>query len=154
MNITILGCGHGGQALAAQLTLLGNTVTLHADESHPGHLHTIRNNTITLQGKLKASARLELLTTDIELALLGAEVIYLSLPTHAHLPQFRKMLPFLKKDRSSLPWPVTSAHFIFIKSWSKPARSVTSTLPTSPHCLTPAAPKRAARSTLSISSKN
>lgn len=99
MNITILGCGHGGQALAAQLTLLGNTVTLHADESHPGHLHTIRNNTITLQGKLKASTRLELLTTDIELALLGAEVIYLSLPTHAHLPQFRKMLPFLKKGQ-------------------------------------------------------
>jgi opine dehydrogenase len=99
MNITIIGCGHGGQALAAQLASLGNAVTLHADESHPGYLHTIRNNTITLQGKVKASAKLELLTTDIELALLGAEVIYLSLPTHAHLPQFRKMLPFLKKGQ-------------------------------------------------------
>ncbi|WP_085677844.1 MULTISPECIES: NAD/NADP-dependent octopine/nopaline dehydrogenase family protein [unclassified Pseudomonas] len=95
MNISIIGCGHGGQALAAHLTLLGHSITLYADEQHPGDLHGIHANTITLTGKVKATTTLTALTTDIELAVRSADIIYLSLPTHAHLPQFRKMLPFL-----------------------------------------------------------
>lgn len=95
MNITIIGCGHGGQALAAHLTMLGHSITLYADEQHPGDLHGIHDNTITLTGRVKATTTLSALTTDIERAVRNADIIYLSLPTHAHLPQFRKMLPFL-----------------------------------------------------------
>lgn len=100
MNITVIGCGHGGQALAANLALLGHHVTLYADEHHPGFLHTIGENAITLQGKLNGTAMLALLTCNMALALQSAEVIYLSLPTHAHLPQFKKMLPLLRQGQT------------------------------------------------------
>ena len=95
MNISIIGCGHGGQALAAHLTLLGHSITLYADEPHPGDLHGIHAHTITLTGRIKATTTLTAMTTDIEMAVRNADIIYLSLPTHSHLPQFRKMLPFL-----------------------------------------------------------
>lgn len=99
MKITIIGCGHGGQALAAHLALLNNNVTIYADERHAGYLHEINSNTISLEGKVNGIAKIDCLTTDIELALQDAQVIYLSLPTNAHLPQFKKILPFLKSGQ-------------------------------------------------------
>lgn len=102
MNITVIGCGHGGQALAAHLTLAGNTVTLYADTEHPGDLKDITDQLITLTGKLNGRAAIHRLTFDIETAVKDAEVIYLSLPTEAHLPQFEKMLPYLKKGQTVL----------------------------------------------------
>ncbi|WNN46373.1 NAD/NADP-dependent octopine/nopaline dehydrogenase family protein [Winslowiella toletana] len=99
MNITIIGCGHGGQALAAHLSLARHRVTLYADEAHPGFIDGICNNTITLKGKIDGEATIAHLTKDIAAALADAEVIYLSLPTNAHLDQFRKMLPWLKSGQ-------------------------------------------------------
>lgn len=95
MNITVIGCGHGGQALAAHLSLLGHCVTLYADAQHPGDLHGIHDNRITLSGRVIGISQIAVLTTDCEQAVHDADVIYLSLPTHAHLSQFKKILPFL-----------------------------------------------------------
>ncbi|MGL4859949.1 MAG: NAD/NADP octopine/nopaline dehydrogenase family protein [Enterobacteriaceae bacterium] len=99
MKITIIGCGHGGQALAAHLSMLEHQVTLYADEQHPGSMDGIIDNTIHLEGKVNGLATLRHLTKDIEFAVKDAEVIYLTLPTYAHLPQFRKMIPYLRKGQ-------------------------------------------------------
>ncbi|WP_053115717.1 NAD/NADP-dependent octopine/nopaline dehydrogenase family protein [Winslowiella iniecta] len=99
MNITIIGCGHGGQALAAHLSFSQHQVTLYADEAHPGFIDKISNNFISLEGKIVGETTVACLTKDISVALKDAEVIYISLPTDAHLPQFRKMLPWLQKGQ-------------------------------------------------------
>lgn len=99
MNITIIGCGHGGQALAAYYTQLGYKVTLYADDAHPGAIHDISENRITLEGKLNSSVIIHCLTTDIDVALREAKFIFISLPSHAHLSQFKKMLPFLRDEQ-------------------------------------------------------
>lgn len=99
MNITIIGCGHGGQALAAHLSLTQHQITLYADGAHPGFIDGISDNVINLEGKVQGEARVACLTKDIAVALRDAEVIYISLPTDAHLIQFRKMLPWLKKGQ-------------------------------------------------------
>lgn len=99
MNITVIGCGHGGQALAAQLSMSGHRVTIYADENHPGYLDNIANNTITIEGKISGAAIIHCMTKSIEAALRDAETIYMSLPTNAHISQFKKMVPYLKSGQ-------------------------------------------------------
>lgn len=99
MNITIIGCGHGGQALATQLSMSGNNVTIYADKNHPGYLDGIENNSIDIEGKINGSAFIHCLTKNVETAIKNAEVIYISLPTSAHVSQFKKIAPHLKKGQ-------------------------------------------------------
>ncbi|WP_159084487.1 NAD(P)-binding domain-containing protein [Dongshaea marina] len=99
MKITVIGCGHGGQALAAHLSLLDHQVTLYADEKHPGYLHQIKDRQITLEGAIEGKASIHRLTTNIKDAVRDAQIIYLSLPTDAHFQQFKKMLKFLDEGQ-------------------------------------------------------
>lgn len=99
-RIAILGCGHGGQALAAHLTLNGCDVALYADANHARALHAIQvTQEIELTGAVTGKANINLLTTDIKSAIQDREVIYLALPTAAHEATFSTMLPYLTKGQ-------------------------------------------------------
>ncbi|MCK4607882.1 MAG: NAD/NADP octopine/nopaline dehydrogenase family protein [Gammaproteobacteria bacterium] len=100
MKTTIIGCGHGGQALAAHLTMNGCDVTLYADESHPGAICEIKKTRqIKCYGKLNGVAEIKNVTTNTKEAVAGAEVIFLVLPTNAHETQFEKILPYLSSGQ-------------------------------------------------------
>lgn len=114
-KIAIIGCGHGGQALAAHLSLTGCDVALYADPKHSAALLQIQQtSTIELHGVLSGKATLPLLTTDLCTALAGRDIIYLALPTSAHEKTFIEMLPYLQEGQIivNLPGNFSSLHFL------------------------------------------
>jgi opine dehydrogenase len=119
MNITIIGCGHGGCALAADLTQKGQQVTLYADEAHPGYSKQIKNKQLTLTGELQGKSLVHRLTNNIKEAINEAEIIYIALPTNAHLNQFHKMIPYLKKGQTILTLAGNFSSIYFYKELCK-----------------------------------
>jgi opine dehydrogenase len=100
-RIAVLGCGNGGQALAAHLSLQGCDVALYADPQHAKALNAIQTTQyIEVYGAIQGKAYIHLLTTDLKLALNERDVIYVVLPTFAHEATFTQMLPFLQKKQT------------------------------------------------------
>lgn len=96
MKMAVIGCGHGGQALAAQMAIKGADVMLYADPEHAGGLNTIaKTKTITLKGKIEDTAKGINTTMNIREAVAGRAIVFLVLPTNAHESMFKKMLPYL-----------------------------------------------------------
>ena len=85
-KIAVLGAGHGGHAMAADLSLRGNQVTLYERPSFAHNIQKVlRTGTIKVTGSLPltGTANLELVTTDIKEALKDAEFIFLPVPSFA-----------------------------------------------------------------------
>lgn len=99
-KITILGCGHGGQALAGYFAYYGYSVTIYAHKEHPGAINTISQfKNITLTGMINGIGKNIQATTDIELAITDAEIIFTALPVTAHESIFESMLPYIKNGQ-------------------------------------------------------
>ncbi|MEW6723316.1 MAG: NAD/NADP octopine/nopaline dehydrogenase family protein [Bacillota bacterium] len=82
-NVTVLGAGHGGQAMAAHLALKGYPVVLW--NRTPQSLEAIRlRGGIRVTGRFRGFARLTGVTTDIAQALNWAEMVMVVVPAIAH----------------------------------------------------------------------
>ncbi len=82
-RIAVLGAGHGGCAAAADLTLRGFEVRLHARRAE--RIAAIdANGGITARGVQDGTARITHLTTDVAEAVDGAALIMLVVPSVAH----------------------------------------------------------------------
>ncbi|NKB21398.1 MAG: NADP transhydrogenase subunit alpha [Alphaproteobacteria bacterium] len=96
-KIAILGAGHGGCAAAADLTARGFEVRLHARREES--LSPLRN-----QGGIQAAGvqdgliPVHLLTTDIEEAVSGADIVMLVVPSVAHGFYAEALAPLLTPD--------------------------------------------------------
>ena len=96
-SIAVLGAGHGGCAAAADLTARGFEVRLHARREET--LSPLKK-----QGGVKATGGQEglfparLLTTDVEAAVSGAEIIMLVVPSVAHGFYAQELAPLLTPD--------------------------------------------------------
>ena len=96
-SIAVLGAGHGGCAAAADLTARGFEVRLHARREET--LSPLKK-----QGGVKATGVQEglfparLLTTDVEAAVSGAEIIMLVVPSVAHGFYAQALAPLLTPD--------------------------------------------------------
>ncbi|MCF6807803.1 NAD/NADP octopine/nopaline dehydrogenase family protein [Thiotrichales bacterium 19S9-12] len=104
-RIAIVGAGHGGQALAADLALKGASVNLCADKSHPGGLNAIIANSHKIKFKTNHKeylAQLNLATNDFAQALNGVEYIFIVLPSFAHESMMMRILPFLENGQKVL----------------------------------------------------
>ncbi len=96
-TIAILGAGHGGLAAAADLELRGYRVRLHARREET--LDPIREQGgIRVEGVESALVGLPLLTTDIEEAVEGADLLMLVVPSVAHGDYARAISPHLRPD--------------------------------------------------------
>lgn len=97
-KIAILGCGNGGQALAAYLSLQGHQVSLYAHPKHPGGIHSIQTNQnkIELSGIASGIAQLYQVSTNLQQSIDQAEAIFMALPALACEEIFTAMLPDLK----------------------------------------------------------
>ncbi len=108
-KIAIIGCGHGGQALAGHMASLGSTIHLYAHPQHLGGVEAIRKaGKITCTGAVSEEGSIDLCTTDIGEAISGVDVIFICLPVTAHDAIFRDMLPLLKEGQAVIN---LSAHF-------------------------------------------
>ncbi|MBI4863321.1 MAG: NAD/NADP octopine/nopaline dehydrogenase family protein [Candidatus Riflebacteria bacterium] len=89
MKVAVLGAGHGGQAMAGDLTLGGHEVRLAATEEHSTNLKLLAAfGGIFVEGTPSTGAkpgfaRPAMMTTDLPLAIKGAEVIMIVVPAFA-----------------------------------------------------------------------
>jgi opine dehydrogenase len=94
-RIAVLGAGHGGCAAAADLTLRGFEVRLHARSAER---LTALESGITVTGARRGTARPALLTTDLATAVRGADLVMLVVPAIAHEAYARALAPLLAGD--------------------------------------------------------
>ncbi len=91
----VLGAGHGGQALAAHLSLLGFDVSLYNRTF--ARIKPIQAlGGINVEGEVKGFAKLSLITSDIKEAIKGREILMVVVPAYAHRPLVEAMAPYLE----------------------------------------------------------
>ncbi|MCF6775303.1 NAD/NADP octopine/nopaline dehydrogenase family protein [Thiotrichales bacterium 19X7-9] len=105
-KIAIIGAGHGGQALAAELALKGHCVNLFADKTHPGGIKAIIDNGFKIHLKTTQSvpktAQLNLASLNLGACLAKVEYIFIVLPSFAHESMMMRILPFLENGQKVL----------------------------------------------------
>ncbi len=99
-NITVIGAGHGGKAMAAHLGLMGAKVTLYNRTSSKVDAIRLRGG-ISLtseQGSPQGFGELHLVTDDMCKALEVSRLIMVVVPAFGHAEIARKMAPWLRDD--------------------------------------------------------
>lgn len=98
MYIAVLGAGHGGKAAAADMTLAGHKVNLYESPQFEENLTAVRQaGGIDLKGCGRTGfARLNIVTSQIEEALAGVEMIVAVVPAFGHRPLAEACAPCLK----------------------------------------------------------
>ena len=105
MKVAILGAGHGGIAMAGDLTLAGHEVRLAATPDHATNLQLlmafggIMVEGITSSGAPVGFAKPALMTTDISAALKGAEVVMVVVPAFAQEPYMQAIIEHGEKGQ-------------------------------------------------------
>jgi len=95
-TFAVIGAGNTGQAMAAHLALMGFQVSLY--NRHEDRIKSIidRNNSIELEGRVKGTGRLDVVTTNICEAIQAANVIMVNVPASAHASIAEISSPYLK----------------------------------------------------------
>jgi opine dehydrogenase len=91
-SVAVLGAGHGGAAVAADLTLRGYEVRLHSRTAE--RLEPLRAG-VTLTGVRQGTATPARITTDLAAAVRGADLVLLVVPAVAHESYARALAPLL-----------------------------------------------------------
>ena len=105
MNVAILGAGHGGNAMAADLTLSGHQVRLAALPDHASNIHITRAlGGIFLEGKSASGnkpglAKIHTITTDVAQALDGAKVVMVIVPAFAQKGYMKELVKHARKGQ-------------------------------------------------------
>jgi opine dehydrogenase len=93
-TVAVLGAGHGGCAAAADLSLRGYEVRLHARSAE--RLAPLREHGgIEVRGVRQGLVPVALMTTDLAAAVRGADLIMLVVPSVAHAPYARALAPLI-----------------------------------------------------------
>lgn len=105
MKVAILGAGHGGIAMAGDLTLAGHEVRLAATEDHASNLKLLMTfggimvEGTTSSGAPPGFARPAMMTTDCVAALKGAEVVMVVVPAFGQEPYMRLLIEHGEKGQ-------------------------------------------------------
>jgi len=94
----VLGAGHGGQALAAHLAILGFDVSLY-NRTYARIKQIAVLGGINLEGEVKGFGKLSLVTDNIEEAIKDREILMIVVPAYAHRSLAEKMAPYLKNGQ-------------------------------------------------------
>lgn len=119
MKITVVGAGHGGTTIAADLKKKGHLVTLLKTSKglHNDHFEYLVKNkgeiTITDISE-ETTVNLDLVTTDVETAITGAEIIIIYVQTNYHEQVIKRIIPFMTEDQIVLlePGYLSTAYFL------------------------------------------
>ncbi len=120
MKVTIIGCGHGGQALAADLSQRGCHVTLYAHPQHPGGFHAIaKTKGIHCTGLINQFVTFAHVTTHLHEAVVNSDYIFIVLPSYAYEATFIEMLPFLQSGQTVITLASNFASLVLLKLLSR-----------------------------------
>jgi len=98
MKISIIGAGNGGQAMAGHFAMLGHYVCLYNRSQN--RLNSIQvHKIIDLSEAITGKGYLSIVTTNLEEAINGAELIMVTTTADAHCELAEKMAPFLSDDQ-------------------------------------------------------
>ena len=100
-KFAVVGTGNSGHAFAADIALKGFTVNLADVPQFKANLDAIaEKGGIEIRGVVSQGfAKLNLVTTDLEKAIKGVEIIILGAPANAHEPYSRALAPYLADDQ-------------------------------------------------------
>lgn len=116
-RVTILGAGNGAQTMAGDLASKGHRVTLYEHPDFEAKIRDLnsRGNRIVLTNALQAEGQLAAATTDISLAVRGAEIIFFVAPTFAQAPIFSLALPCFEAGQTVVIIPGNFGSFALRK---------------------------------------
>lgn len=95
-QITIIGAGHGGKAMAAHLAIMGAKITLY-NRTWKNIEAIDQRGGISLKGEdsLQDFGKIVLITSNIEKAVKASRILMVVLPAFAHAEIAKKIAPFL-----------------------------------------------------------
>ena len=101
-KVAIIGAGNGGYAMAADLTLAGFQVNLFEFEEYKQNIAGIlQHKTITIEGNARVGqVTLNMVTTNIEQAVLGVDTIFVATHSASHAPIAESLAPILEDGQS------------------------------------------------------
>ena len=94
-RVAVLGAGHGGQAMAGHLGMMGCEVSLY-NRSSERIAHIQFAGAIELTGQIEGVGKLAVVTTDIEVAIRDVELIMVVVPANGHASMAEVCAPHLK----------------------------------------------------------
>jgi opine dehydrogenase len=119
MKITVVGAGHGGTTIGADLQGKGHSVTLLKTSNglHNEHFNFLKKTqgaVITQEGTERTEVQLERVTTDLKSAIEDAELIIIYIQTNYHEQVIKSMIPFMNDDQIVLlePGYLSTAYFL------------------------------------------
>lgn len=98
MKIAVIGAGNGGQAIAGYLGLSGYEVSLY-DIDEPKIKELQRKGGIQLEGRLEGFGSVGCITTDIDKAVKGAEIIMVTTVANAHRAVAKSIAPYIEEGQ-------------------------------------------------------
>jgi opine dehydrogenase len=98
MNITVIGAGNGGQAIAGYLGMLGHDVCLYNRDLSKIY-EIAKSKIITLTGKIEGVGKISVVTENIEIAVKFAELIMVVTTANAHRELATKIVNYLKQGQ-------------------------------------------------------
>ena len=98
-SVSIIGAGNSGCAMAVDLAHRGFNVCIYAHSDHSKKLDSIRQRGCLISdGEIRGEFKMELLTNDIQEAMLFSKYQIVSLPSFAQDFVFSLMNPYLSDD--------------------------------------------------------
>ncbi|GAA1365331.1 NAD/NADP octopine/nopaline dehydrogenase family protein [Arthrobacter rhombi] len=97
-SIAIVGAGNVGQAIAGHMVLVGHEVRMFSRWQKDFDA-IIANDGIDLTGEVEGHAATPLLTTDLEQAVVGADVVIVAAPAFAHAYLSEQLAPLLESEQ-------------------------------------------------------
>ena len=115
-NITVIGAGATGHAVAGIMSMRGFQVTLHDDARFAPQLEKISKiGGITLRGEVHGIGMPAKITTDPAEAVKGAEAIFVHVMSDRHEEVARRIAPYLEDGQHILIVPGNLGSFVFRK---------------------------------------
>nr|WP_321502410.1 NAD/NADP octopine/nopaline dehydrogenase family protein [uncultured Dethiosulfovibrio sp.] len=119
-RFAVLGSGNGARAFCGQIAAKGYQVTMWEPlEATEDYLKLKDNPEMFLSGDINLGGKLSLVTMDISEAMEGADVILVVVPSFAHEPIFRKMIPNLQDGQHIVMVPGNFSGFRLKKMMKK-----------------------------------
>lgn len=113
-NITVIGAGSTGHAVAGVMSMRGFQVTFHDDERFSKELDAVKElGFIQLRGKIRGVGAPAKITTDPAEAVHGAEAIFVHVPSDRHEEIARRIAPYLEDGQHILIIPGNLGAFVF-----------------------------------------
>lgn len=119
--VAVLGGGNGGHTLAADLSLAGHEVRLFEMEKFKGNMLSVfETRKIECVGEvLSGVADISLVTSSIEEAIEGAEVILVAVPAFAHKGYAELLAEKVNSNQLVVLLPGTLGSLEFVNTWKE-----------------------------------